>query len=41
MGRGAVEHALLDALDDAREAEEIVGEIPVEPVRDRNPERAE
>ena len=34
--RGAVDHALLDALDDAREAEQIVGEIPVELARDRN-----
>ena len=30
VARRAVDHALLDALDDAGEAEQIVGEIPVE-----------
>src|SRR5258705_7058726 len=32
MACGAVDHAFLYALDDARQAEQIVGEIPVEPV---------
>ena len=30
VARGAVDHALLDALDDPGETEEVVGEIPVE-----------
>src|SRR5690242_6846204 len=37
MTGGAVDHTLLDALDDSRKPEQIVGEIPIELVGDRYP----
>src|SRR4029078_4334580 len=36
VARSAIDDALLDALDDAGKPEQIVGEIPVELVRDAN-----
>ena len=37
MTGGAVDHSLLDALDDTGEPEQIVGEIPIKAFRDREP----